>query len=78
MRMKRAHKVATNLSADARLIRRAKPLGINLSRVFEDALELAIAERERELWLAENQDAIGEYNARVAERGVFSDGWRRF
>jgi antitoxin CcdA len=76
--MRSARRVATNLSVDSRLINRAKPLGINLSRLFERALELAIAERERDAWLAENQEAIDGYNARVAKRGVFSDDRRRF
>ena len=78
MRMTSARKVAANLSVEASLIRRAKPLGINLSRVFEQALELAIAERERDAWLAENQEAIDGYNSRVGKQGVFSDHWRRF
>ena len=78
MRMGSARKVATNLSVDERLIRKAKPLGINLSRLFERALARAIAEHEREAWLEENQDAIDEYNERVAKRGVFSDAWRKF
>lgn len=63
---------------EASLIRKAKSLGINLSRVFEQALERAIAERERDEWLAENLEAIEGYNARVRKRGVFSDHWRRF
>lgn len=78
MRMKTSRKVATNLSVDAQLIGRARPLGINLSQVFEQALEQAIAERERQLWLEENKDAIDDYNERVARQGVFSDGRRRF
>lgn len=76
--MKHARRVATNLSVDSRLIDRAKPLGINLSRLFERALELAITEHEREAWLIENQDAVDGYNERVSRRGVFSDGWRTF
>lgn len=78
MRMTTSHKMATNLSVDARLIRRARPLGINLSRLFEEALERAINERERAAWLAENEDAIDAYNELVVKRGVFSDGWRKF
>jgi antitoxin CcdA len=78
MRMKSSRKVATNLSVDSQLISRAKPLGINLSQVFEQALERAIAQREREAWLEENQEAIGEFNERVTKRGVFSDDWRKF
>jgi antitoxin CcdA len=70
--------MATNLSARADLVSRAKELQLNLSDLFERALAKAIADRERELWLEENRDAIEDYNARVAERGVFSDDWRRF
>jgi antitoxin CcdA len=71
-------KVPTNLSIRAELARRAKELGINLSELLELALTQAIAEAERAAWLRENRDAIAAYNARVAERGVFSDDWRRF
>ena len=71
-------KAPTNLSLRADLVRRARELRLNLSEVLETALERTIREREREDWLAHNREAIGEYNQRVAERGVFSDGWRRF
>lgn len=85
MRMTRAHrsvlpprKVATNLSIRADLAERAKALGINLSGLVEAALSHAIAEAERTAWLAENEAAIDTYNARVSERGVFSDDWRKY
>lgn len=80
MRMKsaRERKTPTNLSVRAELVRRARALQLNLSELFEKALVEAIAAREREIWLAENRDAIEEYNAGVGERGVFSDDWRRF
>lgn len=71
-------KAATNLSVRADLVRKARALKINLSSVLESALEQAIRGAEREAWLAENADAIDEYNALVAKRGVFSDDWRRF
>jgi antitoxin CcdA len=71
-------KVATNLSLRADLVARAKALGMNLSSVVEQALEAAIRDAERHAWLAANEDAIADYNARVEERGVFSDAWRRF
>jgi antitoxin CcdA len=76
--MKRASKVATNLTADGELIRRGRRLRLNFSQIFEVALAQAIRKREREGWLAENEDAIAGYNARVAKKGVFSDRWRRF
>ncbi len=67
-----------NLSARPDLVHRAKALGINVSDVLEEALTRAIADAEREAWLAENAAAIAEYNARIEERGMFSDDWRRF
>jgi antitoxin CcdA len=71
-------KTATNLSLRADLVQRARDLKLNLSAVLEVALERAVRQAEDAAWLAENADAIDDYNARVAKRGVFSDDWRRF
>lgn len=71
-------KTATNLSLRSDLVQRARELKINLSAVLEAALEQAVRAAEREAWLAENSEAIEDYNARVTKRGVFSDDWRRF
>lgn len=73
-----SRKTPTNVSVRADLVRRAKQLGLNLSGLLESALEDAIRAAERDAWLAENDDAISAYNARVAEQGVFSDDWRKF
>lgn len=73
-----SRKVATNVSLRGDLVLRARALELNFSEVFERALVAAISEAERAAWLAENQDAIADYNARIAERGAFSDAWRRF
>ena len=78
MRMTRAHKVATNLSVRSDLVRRAKALELNLSRLLEAALEQAIREEERRRWLSENQPGIDEYNRKSERHGVFSDRWRPF
>ena len=77
-RASRVKKVPTNLSIREDLVVRAKKLGLNLSHLVEGAIEEAIREAEREQWLAENRDAIDDYNAQVAKRGLFSDDWRRF
>lgn len=74
----RKKKTATNLSVSSDLVRRAKALGLNMSEVLEQALELAIKDSERQDWLESNREAISSYNDAVGERGVFSDGWRRF
>jgi antitoxin CcdA len=78
MRTRAALKAPTNLSVRADLVRSARKHGINLSEFLEHALDREIGERERQAWLAENEDAIDAYNAKVARRGVFSDAWRRF
>jgi antitoxin CcdA len=69
---------ATNLSVDASLLREAKSLNLNLSRVFESALQDAVAQARRERWLEENRDALDAYNRHVERDGVFSDGVRSF
>lgn len=51
---------------------------LNLSQVMETALVEAIDQKERQGWVAENREAIDQYNAVVAKRGVFGDAWRRF
>ena len=52
----------TNVSLDARLVDKARDLGINVSRASEEGLAREIkAERERR-WLEENREAIAEYN----------------
>ncbi len=80
--MKGAHatgrKAPTNLSLRSDLVRKAKALNINLSELLEASLEQAIRQAEERAWLAANAEAIDTYNASVAQRGVFSDDWRRF
>ena len=71
-------KTPTNVSIRSDLVRRAKELELNLSALLESAIEQAIQAAEREAWLRSNEDAISEYNARVAKHGVFSDDWRKF
>ncbi len=73
-----SRKVATNVTVRPELVTRAKALGLNLSELLEGAIERAIRDSERRTWLAENEQAMDEYNAQIAKRGVFSDDWRRF
>jgi antitoxin CcdA len=73
-----APKKPANLSVNADLLRLAKELGINLSQTLEGRLIEVIQEESRRRWLAENTEAIDDYNARIDRHGVFSDGLRRF
>ena len=70
-------KRATNVSINQGLLEAAKALDINLSATFERALEAEVRARKRERWLAENREAIGVYNAHIAEHGVFSPMFRK-
>ena len=71
-------KKSTNLSINSDLLRRARAHKINLSRTLEERLTEILRQEERAAWLSENADAISDYNARIEENGVFSDGLRSF
>lgn len=73
-----APKRAANLSINADLLSKAKALDINLSATLEQALIEALRKRQRDQWIADNQDAIDAYNEHVDKHGVFSDGLRSF
>jgi antitoxin CcdA len=73
-----APKKSANLSINSSLLAQARNLNINLSATLEQALAETVRQRQRELWLAENQQAIAAYADFVEENGVFSDGLRGF
>jgi antitoxin CcdA len=77
-RAPRARKAATNLSLRVDLVERARALDLNLSNVVEHALASAIRETEQARWLAENREAIEQYNAFVEEHGFFGEEFREF
>lgn len=61
---------ATNLSLDSDVLQLAKKFEINVSRAAQHGIELAIAERQAELWRKENQDALESSNEYVAKHGI--------
>ena len=67
-----------NVKAQADLVAEAKAHGINLSSVFEEALDQAVRKAKLAKWQAENADAFAAYDRRIEAKGVFSDGKRRF
>ncbi len=74
----RAPKRPANLSINGDLLAKARALDINLSATLEQALAVALREKQRDRWLAENKAAIAAYNDHVEKHGVFSDGLRGF
>lgn len=73
-----AGKKATNVSINRDLLMQAKKFKINISKTLEHSLEQILREKQKELWQAENQKAIDEYNERIKNHGLFSDGLREF
>ena len=71
-------KKSANLSINAELLQQAKELNINLSQTLEQHLAEIVRQAWREQWLAENKEALDEYNRRIESRGAFGDGQRRF
>jgi antitoxin CcdA len=59
----------SKLSCSTDLVRRAKALDLDVSRIIERALENAITSAERARGLEDNRAAIAEYNAFVEDHG---------
>ena len=73
-----APKRATNVSVNADLLAKARECGVNLSQTLEDALKSRLAEERRRKWLADNREAIEDYNKHFEKYGLWSDELRMF
>lgn len=71
-------KKPVNLRIDRGLIDQAKAMRINLSQLLESSLADILRQKQQQMWMADNRDAIDAYNQRVETRGLFSRGLRRF
>ena len=67
-----------NLSIDSALIDEAKALDINVSRACEEGLREQIRAEKGVRWLQENQAAIADWNAYIAEHGLPLERYRVF
>jgi antitoxin CcdA len=72
-----------NLHVDEDLLAQAQAVGVSAEQVAEAALRLAVAKADpagadarAAKWAEENAEAIKDYNRRIRERGLFSDGLR--
>ena len=71
-------KKAVNLTANANLLQNAKDVGMNLSRIFEDAVIDELRATLEAQWLIDNKEAISNFNRRIENDGVFAANKRRF
>ena len=69
----RAKKQTVSLSVNSDLFSKVKSAGINASRVAEEALARALAERTTAALEAEVRQDLEAYNAYVAENGSFAE-----
>jgi antitoxin CcdA len=66
-------KRAVNLFVDAELLDHARRMRINISETLERRLRSLVRTELERQWLQDNQEAIAQYNRRVAEHGLLSD-----
>jgi len=71
-------KQSVNVSINRALLREARAMRLNLSRTLEERLAELTRDAGREQWLKKNREALEDYNQRIEQTGVFSDGLRRF
>ena len=70
-------KQSVNVSIDSALLREARGMRLNLSKTLEERLAELVRQAGREQWLKKNREALEDYNQRIEQAGVFSDGLRR-
>jgi antitoxin CcdA len=62
----------TNLTLDAALVREAQALGLNLSRLTEDALREAVRAERGRRWVEENRAGFEAANRAMEKYGIFN------
>ena len=66
-----------NLSAPKELLDEARKLGLNLSRLFEEALNARLRESRVRRWREENREAIDAFSRYIERHGIFGDSEER-
>ena len=67
-----------NLSLNARTLKRARELNMNISQTVDTLLADEVERRYWEQWNERNKDAIDAYNARIAKEGLPLAKYRSF
>ena len=66
-------KKAVNVSVDAELLKVAKEIGVNISKVAEDALRTATEPERIRRYQEENKSFFESYNADIERNGIFGE-----
>jgi antitoxin CcdA len=67
-----------NLSFDPHVVSEARALGVNMSRVAEDAVARAIKAERNRRWVEENREALDAYSREIAREGLPLARYRQF
>lgn len=73
-----AQRKSRTVSARGDLVTEAETLGMDLSEIFEQALERSVRTARQERWIADNRAAFDDYDRFVERHGMFSAGKRLF
>lgn len=73
-----AQRKSRTVSARGDLVTEAETPGMDLSEIFERALERSIRAARQKRWIADNRPAFDDYDRFVERHGVFSAGKRLF
>lgn len=71
-------KAKINLSLEASVTREARALGLNMSRLAEEAIAQAVKIERNRRWAQDNRDALDAYAREVAREGVALARYRTF
>ena len=66
-------KKAVNVSVDAEILQIAKEVGVNISKVTEDALRKATEPERIRRFREENKEFFESYNAYIERNGIFGE-----
>ena len=71
-------KTSANISVNTALLQSAKKLRLNVSQAAERGLALAVQEKQAELWLQENREALSSSNDYIEKNGLPLAKYRQF
>jgi antitoxin CcdA len=77
-KMPEPRRKATKLSLDRRVVADAKALGLDVSRIAEEAISDAVWAEKNRRWKEENREALESMNEWVRENGLPLEKYRLF
>ena len=78
VKVRRARKRVANVSIDAGILDAAKAFAVNISQAAERGVAQAVAQKQAEQWLRDNQTALDSSNAFVEKHGLPLAKYRPF